>query len=373
MILGWAKFSAICATLHSAGDLGEAKMFKCIAAVTLSFVSAFAQNDQTHSPLVTVRIEPRKFAAGAVQSGTVAFLTDHSLVVSVCNLPWCELHTFKIEEGKLREVAELPVPDSFGEIFRGPNGSLILEHLYGQNFEGAVQLDLELKGIQVLSKVWLNRDCISSTGRTFVNQVKKDHWIAYRTSKPQDSLREGDGRMVSVTDDEVIFEANETLFIETMDGKRLGSFATGYAHWGMVRGRVTLLGSDRVLIGTAVRGLNGKSQVQFPKQIGAGYPHHTSEDGRIVLFDESIRRLSPMKAFGEAATLAALDAPDNTEIIRVVNGTNGQVCFREERKLDQLLSGLHSAIDDTGKKIAILEPSGLSIYELPSSCSAAKN
>lgn len=349
-------------------------MFRCtIAFAALSVLSASTQKGPIHSPFITVSVQVGRPVIDAVRFGAVAFLTDHSLVASVCDLHWCELHTFKIEDGKLRELAKLPVPNSFGDILRGPDDSFFLEHLYGQNFEGAVQLDAGLKGIQVLSKVWLNRDCISTTGKTFIDQAAKDHWIAHRTSKPQETLREGDGRVVSVSDDEIAFEANDSLFIETMDGKRLGSFATGYPHGGIIRGGATILGSGRILVGTTVREFTGKSAVHFPKQIGAGYPHGTSDNGSVALLDESIRRLSPMKAFGEAITLAGIDAPDNTEIIRAVNAQTGKECFIEERKLDQLLCGLHSDIDPTGKMIAILDQSGLSIYRLPTSCSALKD
>jgi hypothetical protein len=202
-------------------------------------------------------------------------------------------------------------------------------------------------------------------------------WKVYQLGPPLSLVRSGTGEVLSVSDDFVVFRGDRDVWIERIEGGAEGSFqvpprSTCY-------GKVTILGKNRLLMTGCnhdqVIDFHGKELTQLPRRDGWGFRYGQALDGSRVLFDIYTRRISLLqRAYEFLESLVSLGMgpmiDSNGETIRVVDTTRGGICFELDSP-DRLFGRpgeYHADISPSGRYVAVVTPSALSVYRLPSSC-----
>ncbi|MFZ0294752.1 MAG: hypothetical protein WAL52_14190 [Candidatus Sulfotelmatobacter sp.] len=152
-------------------------------------------------------------------AGTLRFLTERTVAVSICRNLRCYLETLDLGAVKPQVIGGIRT-DAFqviGTLFRAPDGDVIA---------GNRVLDLKLREVSQIPKDAATRPSyISTTGETFVKQDRND-WVAYKMELPRQRILSGTGTILSVSDDALAYFDEGTVHIEGTDGTTLGSFAT---------------------------------------------------------------------------------------------------------------------------------------------------
>jgi hypothetical protein len=285
-------------------------------------------------------------------NGTVAFLTDHTLVVGMCFRAICNLQTFDVSGGSPRQIGQMNDVDRYHAILRSGDGRVLLGGVVRRRERGAVLLDQGLQTSRWIPKV---------SGYSALGE----------------KIAEGQGRLLAHTSNVAAYWDHGTVRIQSIDGKLLGSFEVG----GRSSPAIGFLGQSRVLFedgdgGQQIRDFNGKVLRKLKKPDRAlGEKTKQSEDGSRLLYDSFTRRVGTAQTIREDALAAATlglstdgDVP-NGEVVRVIDTGNGKPCFEwygQEKLLPPF--GDHADVDPSGRLIAIMTQRTIAIFRLPETC-----
>ena len=308
-------------------------------------------------------------------AGTLAFLTEHTLAVSICRNLRCNLEMLDFGGAKPRVIARTDQDQHYSALFRAPGGRVILDYGPTGAKQDAVLLDSQLCSPLLVPKAaGIRQSQLSTTGETFVKQDGNE-WIAYKLGQPPQRIRAGTGRVLSVSDEAVAYVNDGTVHIEGMEGKALGSFAVTPRALPTVR----FLGQDHLWSedGSQVEILdfNGKPIRTLDRPDGWGFRIGQSSDGSRILYDRYTRHIPLARKVEEQAIGTAtgvwVDEKPNGEMVLVIDTRSGKHCFEWNSSTNLLVAGqFHADIDPSGRLIAIMTPTTLNIYKLPEGCVA---
>lgn len=313
-------------------------------------------------------------------AGTVTFLAERTVAVSICRNLRCYLETLDFGAGKPQVMGGTRT-DAFqviGTLFRAPDGDVIV---------GDRILDRKLHEVSQMPKgAGGRRSYISTTGETFVKQDRND-WVAYKMERPSQRIISGTGTILSVSDDAVAYFDDGTVHIRGMEGTTLGSFATVPPKT-LTFGSVSItpksiptlrfLGRDRLWSenGSDVKILdfNGRPLQTLDRPDGWGVNIGQSSDGSRILYDRYTRHVPSAWKIEEGAAAAmgvGADEEPNGEMVLVIDTRSGKHCFEWNSNTNLLVVGQsHADIDPSGRLVAIMTPTTLNIYRLPEACVA---
>lgn len=310
-------------------------------------------------------------------AGTLTFVTENILAVSICRNLRCNLETLDLKSGTPRVIARSNEFQNYSALFRVTAGRVMLDRVRSGNRWEAVVLDSNLQAPSLIPEAaGIDQRNISSTGDTFVKQ-NQEGWVAYRTVLPPARIREGNGSVLSVSDDAVAYVDKGTIQVEGMEGKHLGSFRVN----AKALPTISFLGPDRLWSEAKahpeILDFNGRVVQSMKKQDGWGFRIGQSSDGSRMLFDRYTRNVPLGQKISEAAIAIATlgmgvgDEEANGETVVVIDTKNGKKCFEWSSRTDLLLEGhFHADIDPSGRLIAIMSRNWLNFYKLPADCSA---
>lgn len=334
---------------------------------------------QTVTPQPLYTMDLSKFISQELdinRAGTLTFLTEKILAVSICRNLRCDLETFDLGSGKPRMIARTDEFQDYGALFRASDGRVILDNVLTEAGRNAILLDSQLHAPLLISEAaGITQPYLSTTGETFVRQNGND-WVAYRMRRPPTRLLAGTGRVLSVSDEAVAYVNEGTVHVEEMDGKPLGSFAVTPRALPTLR----FLAHDRLWSEGAstvqILDFNGKQIQVLDTPDGWGFRIGQSSDGSRIMYDRYTRHIPIAQKIKEEAIAAATmgvgvgDEEPNGEMILVIDTRSGARCFEYSRTNSLVAGQFHADIDPSGRLIAIMTPTALNIYTLPEGCVA---
>lgn len=364
----------------------------CLLINLAATLAVFPADKVPPRPLYTVDLS--KFISQELNinpAGTLTFLTEKTLAVSICRNLRCSLATFDLGSGKPRMIAsradEFP---HYSSLFRTSDGHLILDNAPTGTERGALILDDQLHPqLLIAQAAGIRQQHISTTGETFVKQDRND-WVAYKMERPRQRILSGTGTILSISDDAVAYFDDGTVHVEGMDGTSLGSFASpppktlnfgSYSITPKSIPTLRFLGRNRLWYENGsderILDFNGKPIQTLERPDGWGFRIGQSSDGSRILYDRYTRHIPLAQKIEEEAIAAATmgmgvgDEEPNGEMVLVIDTRSGKPCFEWNSNTNLLVAGqLHADIDPSGKLIAIMTPTALSIYSLPEVCVA---
>jgi len=321
--------------------------------------------------------------------GTLTFLTQDTLAVSICRNARCYLESLHLGAGKPQAIGGIRTDGFHGvmDLFRAPDSRVIVGHGITGVEREAIVLDSKLREVlQIPSATGIRQSCISTTGETFVHQTK-NRWVAYKMDHPRQPILEGTGLVLSVSDDSIAYLDEGVVQIEGLDRSPLGSFAPPVAK-PLTFGSVAItpkvvptlrfLGRDRLWSerdsDVKILDFNGKVIQTLDKPDGWGFRIGQSSDGVRILYDRHARHIPLAQKLKEeeiAKTGIVADEEPNGEMVLVIDTRSGKKCFEWSTQKNLLaVAQYHADIDPSGRFVAIMTPTTLNIYNLPEVCGA---
>lgn len=315
-----------------------------------------------------------------LEDATLAFLSDDSVVLSVCH-PFTALDCPLLIVLQITDAGFLPIArrdSSTGPVslYRTETGGTLVVPALSPSSEF---FSGELAPMQ---QIPYKPAHISLSGNTSAASVRKDVWTIFRVCPSLnciEKIRQVSGELEAVSDDAVAIRDHDTIQVETMQGGLAGSFrvrpkskcATELQFAGPGRIFLESCGPDRMV------DLHGEELAQFKPLGGWGFRHGWNATGTRVLYDHYIRTVPTLQSFGEIA-LAVLtlgvgvaDEKDNGEAVRVVDTTTGKTCFDwKDPKHVANVGFYHADISPAGKLVALVTRGELFVYRLPDVCAA---
>ncbi len=99
-----------------------------LSVLILLATSALLPAQEVPAPLYTVdlsKLISQELDINA--TGTLAFLTEHTLAVSMCRNLRCNLETLDLDGGRPRAIAKTDEVQNYSVLFRGPEGRVIMK------------------------------------------------------------------------------------------------------------------------------------------------------------------------------------------------------------------------------------------------------
>jgi hypothetical protein len=213
---------------------------------------------------------------------------------------------------------------------------------------------------------------LSPSGKT-VAEWTRGSWKLYRLSDRLEPLREGTGDLQSVSDEVVLIQDRKVMRVETLDGKRLGSFsapAEGYYASGPVGNKKLYLDDCKSV---RIVDFDGRTLLNLRNGCSARDISLSADGGR-MLFDSLNHKSSGLKHVLESVqtlTTLGMAGPEdvNHEEVRVFDSVTGKACFDWQRSFPATYGRVRSAaISPSGEFVAIVARDMLLIYRLPPVC-----
>jgi len=338
-------------------------------------VTSFATDPPLPKPVATLALTEMNLSCKRECAwATVAFLSETSIAVGRCRQDCsskeCSLVIVRWEDGTLRPFAQTRRFDSGLAIHPAGEGKI----LAGQPWlPTTIEYSADLSSVRDLPiHLW----DVSPAGGT-VGEGARGSWKLYRLTDRWEPLRGGTGGIRSVSDEAVVIQDGKTLTVETLEGKRLGSFSVPDEVWGF---HARLLGNNQLSLADCSRTVRvvdfaGKKQLTIKQSGLCGQGDTTSSaDGRRILFDFTGHKTSGLLHVLEniqTITSLGMIGPEdyNQEQVRVFDTVTGKLCFEWHRSFRMTYRQIRSAaISPSGEFIAITEGNTLSIYRLPAVC-----
>lgn len=354
---------------------GTARSLRLVAALISCTVSCLASDPPLPKPIATLALaEMNSFPKRESDWVTITFLSESSIAVGRCRHDCaskeCSLAIVRWENGTLRPTAQTAAFDSGLAIHPAGAGKIFA----GQPWlPTTVEYSADLSSVRNLPiHLW----DVSPSG-AIVAEGGRNSWKLFRLTDGLETLRVGTGDIPSVSDEAMVIREGKAIRVETLDGKRLGSFSVSDEVWGFHAG---LLGTNKLYLpdcGNTVRVVDfaGKKQltIKQPGLCGQG-DTGSSADGRRILFDFTGHKTSGLQHVLESiqtiTSLGMIGPEDyNREEVRVFDTVTGESCFEWHRSFPMTYRQIRSAaISPSGELVAITEGNALSIYRLPAVC-----
>jgi hypothetical protein len=338
---------------------------------------AFASDPPLPQPVATLALSGiYPSCQGQPAWVTVAFSSETSIAVGLCRRDCankeCSLFLVRWEGGTLRPVAQTLRFDSGVSIHPASEGQILTIRslpptvLYSADLSTSHDLSIPLS-------------LVSPSGRT-VAEIARGSWKLYRLSDRLEPLREGTGDLRSVSDEVVVIQHGKAMEVETLDGRRLGSFSVQDEVSGF---HAALLGNSKLYMADCrkrvmVVDFDGRRQLEIHQHgLCAQGDTTSSPDGRRMLFDFTSHKANGLQNVLESVrtitTLGMAGEEDfNREEVRVADTVTGKTCFDWHRSFSMTYSQVRSAaISPSGEFVAIAAENTLSIYRLPAVCGAS--
>jgi hypothetical protein len=337
----------------------------------------FASDPPLPQPVATLALSAmHPSGQGESAWATVAFSSETSIAVGLCRQDCtdreCSLFLVRWEGGTLRPFAQTLRFDPGVSIHPATEGQILTV----QSLPPTVLYSADLSTAQDLPKQ-LSR--VSPTGKT-VAESARGSWKLYRLTDRLEPLREGTGRLWSVSDSIVVIQDGKVMKVETVDGKHLGSFSVppeerGYAS-------ADLLGGSKISLddcnGVRIVDFDGRTELKVHPRKGCSVGDtRSSADGRRMLFDFTDRKVLGLQHVLESVrtiTTFGMTGPEdvNREEVQVIDTISGKSCFDWHRSFPMTYSRVRSAaISPSGESVAIAAGNTLSMYRLPAVCEAS--
>ncbi len=347
-------------------------MVKKLTIVVILFPALSLGADSSHPvPITTLDLSIRWPGSASVQlafisEDTIALIRDAADPVSsaVITVDW--------RSQKLQPIKWKPVSVYGFRSLHGVSNGLIL-------LDAAPKPQLMSRDLETLAEMPMGVvTAPASRGSLAGEWLSQRQWRLYRLGPPVSLVRSGDGEILSVSDDFVVIRSESVLRVErTSDGTTAGAFAV--ASRLACAGRVTVLGPGRLLMTDCrddqVIDFQGKRLVTLPRRDGWGFRHGVSADGSRAVFDDFTRRIQVIQRISEfVESVLTFGMSPNIESIgeevRVVDTNSGKVCFDLDSPDRQFgrAGEYHADVSPSGRYVAVVDGSNLSVYTLPGSC-----
>jgi hypothetical protein len=313
--------------------------------------------------------------------GTVAFLSDDRIALSVCHINGdfhCPLLiVLQVANGEFHPLAKSEHSRPFASLHMTTTGGVLLYPNFG------LGLPIELFSAELVRKLEIPSNMsLSLSGKTLGNNGPNNTWSVSRICSSLDCVEEvgnGTGKLQAVSDDQIAILDAKTVRIETVAGKQVGSFNVQPK----CETEVELVDPKRIYLRTCghdrVVDVNGNELLRFrhPGHWGAGR-RRWSVDGTRLLYDQTFRSVSAVQNVGEIALavvtlgVGVADEVDNSEVVWVVDTVSGHKCFdwKATKHLANMGVYPHAAISPSGKFVAVVSEGELRVYRLPDVCLA---
>lgn len=308
---------------------------------------------------------------------SVAFTSETSIAVGVCLRDYinqkCFLVLVRWGDVTLLPTAQTLRYDSGASVHPASEGRILAV----QGLSPALLYSADLSTVRELPKpVWR---FISPSGKA-VAEWARGSWKLYRLTDTLEPLREGTGDLQALSDDSLLVQDHRVMRVETLDGKRLGSFsvpsgAEGYASAGSLGNNRLYLDDCKIV---RIVDFDGRTLLKMHTQKGCSMGDTSSSaDGRRILFDYNNRKVSGLKHVMESVqtltTLGMIGPEDvNREQVRVFDTATGKACFDWQRSFPMTYGRVRSAaISPSGEFVAIVTGDKLFMYRLPGDCDSA--
>jgi hypothetical protein len=352
---------------------GAVRILRLFTVVISCAICGFASDPPLPQPVATLALSGiHSSGLGDPAWATVAFSTETSIAVDLCRPGCtdkeCSLFLVRWEDGTLRPFAQTPRFDS-GHSIHPVSGGQILAGWWRLT----VVYSADLSTVHDLPK---HLSYVSPSGKTAAEQARGS-WKLYRLTDRLEPLREGTGNLRSVSDEVVVIQNGKAIKVETLDGRRLGSFSVSDE---VLSDHAALLGNNKLYLPDCrstmrVVDFEGQTQLKIRQHGLCGLGDTASSaDGRRMLFD-----VADHKTFGfqhvleniqTVMSLGMIGPEDfNREEVRVVETVTGKTCFDWHRSFPMTNSQVRSAaISPSGEFVAIATGNALAVYRLPASC-----
>lgn len=313
--------------------------------------------------------------------GTVAFLLDDRVVVSVCQIRGdfhcLRLVVLQIANSQFRALSKNDHPRPFGSLRRTQAEGVLV---YPSPWLG---FPIELLSAELTTTLRIPFNVkLSASARTTGSNGPNNSWSISRVCPCLDcieQIRNGSGKLQAISDDQIAVLNNNRVSIESIQGKEVGGFrvqpncATELEFAGKGRIYLKSCGPERIV------DANGKELVRLRPPVKGDLSFRSwSEEGARLLYDQSVRSVSALQNFGEAVVAVlslgsgAINEVPNGEAVRVVDTLTGQTCFdwRDLKHVANVGDYPHAALSPSGKFVALVAEGELRVYRLPDVCSA---
>jgi hypothetical protein len=339
--------------------------------------TAFSGGPDRPLAVLDLRNEPAAVAT------TLAFVSDGTIAISRYPGPGGRLTgtllTAEFRDGKFglqrRKMVDLDRPAMAGGLYAAAHGRILSKLTVPPQL-----LSGELREVSIIQINQIKVVIPPEHQANFVGEFEGfNSWKLHRLVPTLSLVRAGSGEVLSVTDEFIAVRGDQDVRIETIDGVLKGSFqvpsrSTCY-------GKVNILGQNRLLMTgcqkDSVVDFRGRELSRLPPREGWGFRFGQSLDGTRILFDNYTRRISFEQKVSEFLTdliTFGMGVPVESkgETIRVVDTRTAGICFELESP-DHLFgrSGeYHADISPSGDYLALVTTEALSVYRIPSSCTA---
>jgi hypothetical protein len=252
---------------------------------------------------------------------TLAFISDQEIVIArsagSSGMKYSATMAFHWSGAKLRMLASKELgPDSpllQGEVFAAAHGGVLLRSLRQSELLTADLKSQTALPVRMIVPPADHGDIVAANERT-------NYWKLYRLTPQFTMIREGEGRVLSVSDDVVFYRGEKEIRVEKIQGGLVGSFQvppeslrvtpkttpadlkSTCVIWATIltSGRLFLkgCGPDRVV------DFNGTELLRIPNPDGWDARQGFSAGGTRVLFDNFTRRISALQRSAESVESA---------------------------------------------------------------------
>jgi hypothetical protein len=305
---------------------------------------------------------------------TLAFIAENSVALLLCAGPiWgppCALAVGKLTAGGLQFSARTRVPNVASAVFGTSNSAILLTSPRGVQYVYTVDLgNAQEYTIHNLQEPLVRSDIVGEDAGEW-RIAGYDRWNAFRITPALTQVGSGEGALLSLSDRYVVIREGDEIFTRTMDGHLLGSFRINQPG---LRATVIALGPNRLYIsneGERIADFSGRELLRLRPPVGWGYRHGWSADGRRMLYDHYLKTAATLREFVKGFLPIPQNA--NGEEIRVVDTATGDICFEwnSPGQLLGLAGDYHADLSPSGRLVAAVNGTSLSIYQLPEVCAS---
>lgn len=345
--------------------------------VLVCFAIWLMQSTEAAPPaLATIELSPLVSNLGGALEANPVFVSDSTLALLVHPLPPATgpstIVTVRWATGKVLASVTAKETDHLHDLYAVSGQCVIVEgvhkvYLYERDLKSRVEIPIRvlIPGFPLCNAV---------------GDAESGHWRVYRLTPALTLTKSGPGELESLSNEYIVSRVGDEVLIETHEGRALGNFQVDPST--RQTPVVEVAGASRLYLRNPredhMATLGGRPLLTLRAPDGWGFRHGWSADGCRILYDHYVRTVSLLRRAAEkflSAVTFGLGAPDespNGEIVRVVDTTNGAICFDldSRERLFGLQGQYHADLSPSGRYAAVATQKKLYIYQLPEVCAA---